>query len=118
VLAPPAAGLVELAPEELLWPELAPGAALSFMQRSFSSPVRFAHFVSLAPAAAEPPVWAPVLLEPDALELGLSDCAEVLGAFGAPALPGDVWAKEALDSASSAAAVALTRTFRFIWLLL
>ena len=36
----------------------------------------------------------------------------------APVVPDEVWAKEALDSARSAAAVALASTFRFIWMLL
>ena len=70
----------------------------------------------LAPEAAEPldeldGVWALVLL------LGLLDCAEVEPldcAAGLQALPDELWAKEALDSASRAAAVALARIFRFI----
>ena len=83
------------APAELLWP------------------------LELAPEAAEPldevdgvdGVCALVLL------LGLLDCAEVEPldcAAGLLALPDEVWAKEALDSASRAAAVALVRIFRFI----
>jgi hypothetical protein len=81
-LEPLAAGV-----EVLLWPEVAPELeplAASFMHFSFSAPIRCAHFVSLAPAAALP--LAPVLVEvldwplvaplPDVLELGLS--AEVL----------------------------------------
>ena len=72
----------------------------------------------LAPEAAEPleevdGVCALVLL------LGLLDCAEVEPLGGVPALlPDEVWAMEALDSARSAAAVALTRIFRFICMLL
>ena len=66
--------------------------------------------VPLAPEAAEPlVVWLLVLLEGMLLS-GLLDCA--------PVLPDEVWANEALDSARSAAAVALARTFRFIWMLL
>ncbi len=88
------------APAELLWP------------------------LELAPEAAEPldeldGVWALVLL------LGLLDCADVEPldcpevepldcAAGLAALPDELWAKEALDSASRAAAVALARIFRFI----
>jgi hypothetical protein len=92
----------------------------------------------LAPEAAEPldelegvwalvlpldelGVWALVLPLPDMLLLGLLDCADVDPADCAPVLPElleDVCANEALDSARSAAAVALTRTFRFIWMLL
>lgn len=58
-----AAGLVVL-PEVLLWPEALPEVAplaASFMHCSFSAPIRCAHFVSLAPAAALP--LAPVVLE-------------------------------------------------------
>jgi hypothetical protein len=237
VLEPLLAGAVVL-PDVLLWPEvllpeLAPLAA-SCMHFSFSAPMRCAHFVSLAPAAALP--LAPVLVEvldwplvlplvedegvvcelvlpealeldgvvvcelvlplvedegvvcelvlpealelegvvvcelvlppaeddgvvcelvlPEALELeGVVVCELVLPLTAprsrrqrsfsagiilsqlllamppaaalpdaplvcAPVLPDEVWAKEALDSARSAAAVALARTFKFIWLLL
>jgi hypothetical protein len=191
VLEPLLAGAVVL-PDVVLWPEvllpeLAPLAA-SCMHFSFSAPMRCAHFVSLAPAAALP--LAPVLVEvldwplvlllveddgvvcelvlPEALELeGVVVCELVLPlaeddgvvcelvlplaaprsrrqrSFSAgimlsqlllamppaaalpdaplvcaPVLPDEVWAKEALDSARSAAAVALARTFKFIWMLL
>ena len=205
VLEPVLAGAVVL-PDVLLWPEvllpeLAPLAA-SCMHFSFSAPMRCAHFVSLAPAAALP--LAPVLVEvldwplvlplvedegvvcevvlPEALELegvvvwelvlplAVGDgvvCELVLPlaeddgvvwelvlpltaprsrrqrSFSAgimlsqlllamppaaalpdaplvcaPVLPDEVWAKDALDSARSAAAVAQARTFTFIWMLL
>ena len=205
MLEPLLAGAAVL-PEVLLWPEVllpevAPLAA-SCMHFSFSAPMRCAHFVSLAPAAALP--LAPVLVEaldwplvlllvedegvvcelvlPEALELeGVVVCELVLPlveddgvvcelvlplvegdgvvcelvlplaaprsrrqrSFSAgimlsqlllamppaaalpdvplvcaPVLPDEVWAKEALDSARSAAAVALARTFKFIWMLL
>jgi hypothetical protein len=230
LLAPLPAGLVVLLLEEPLWPEVAPLAA-SFMHCSFSVPVRCAHLVSLAPAAAlplasfevleslevlplapvevldsflssllvlapapaEPLVVVEVLLSllvlpealdeglsllvlPDALDSGLSllvlapaaaePLVEVEGVLSAlvevegvlcelvlplaaprsrrqrsfsaaimlsqlllamppaavpagplvcaPVVPDVLWAKEALDSARSAAAVALARTFRFI----
>jgi hypothetical protein len=217
VLEPLLAGAVVL-PDVLLWPEVllpevAPLAA-SCMHFSFSAPMRCAHFVSLAPAAALP--LAPVLVEvldwplvlplvedegvvcelvlPEALELegvvvwelvlplAVGDgvvCELVLPlaeddgvvwelvlplvdgvvwelvlplaaprsrrqrSFSAaimlsqlllamppaaalpdaplvcaPVLPDEVWAKDALDSARSAAAVAQARTFKFIWMLL
>lgn len=203
VLEPLLAGAVVL-PDVLLWPEVllpevAPLAA-SCMHFSFSAPMRCAHFVSLAPAAALPlasvlvevldwPLVLPLvedegvvceLVLPEALELeGVVVCELVLplaeddGAVWelvlpladgvvwelvlplaaprsrrqrsfsagimlsqlllamppaaalpdaplvcAPVLPDGVWAKETLDSARSAAAVALARTFKFIWMLL
>jgi hypothetical protein len=210
-LEPLLAGAVVL-PEVLLWPEVLPEVAplaASFMHFSFSVPIRCAHLVSLAPAAALPlapvlvevldwplvlplaedeegavvcelvlllpPAAAEPLVEVDgvcALVLPLADgvvvlCALVLPlaeddgvlcelvlplaaprsrrqrSFSAaimlsqllaamppaaalpdappacaPVLPDEVWANEALDSARSAAAVALARTFRFIWMLL
>jgi hypothetical protein len=79
---------------ELVLPLAAPR---SRRQRSFSAGIMFSQLLlAMPPAAAlpdEPPVCAPVL-------------------------PDEVWANEALDSARSAAAVALARTFRFIWMLL
>ena len=63
--------------EDPLWPEVAPLAA-SFMHCSFSVPLRCAHLVSLAPAAALPlasfeVLDSPVVLPlPEVLELGLS----------------------------------------------
>ena len=63
VLEPLLAGAVVL-PDVLLWPEVLPEVAplaASFMHFSFSAPIRCAHLVSLAPAAALP--LAPVLVE-------------------------------------------------------
>src|SRR5687768_4590008 len=76
---------------------LAPAEPRSRMQRSFSAPSMLSQLLPAMPAAALPD--APLV------------CAPVL-------LPDEVWANEALDSARSAAAVALARTFRFIWMLL
>ena len=61
--------------EEPLWPEVAPLAA-SFMHCSFSVPVRCAHLVSLAPAAALPLASFEVLESLEVLPL-----PEVLDSF-------------------------------------
>ena len=63
VLWPLLAGAVVL-PDVLLWPEVLPEVAplaASFMHCSFSVPIRCAHLVSLAPAAALP--LAPLVVE-------------------------------------------------------
>ena len=73
-----------------------------------------------APAAAEPLVvldWLVVLPLEDVLDSGLLDCAEVLGGVAEP-LELELCAKEAPDSASSAEAVAPTRTFSIMCVLL
>jgi hypothetical protein len=79
---------------ELVLPLAAPR---SRRQRSFSAAIMLSQLLAAMPPAAALPDAPPV-------------CA--------PALPDEVWANEALDSARSAAAVALARTFRFIWMLL
>lgn len=71
-----------------------------------------------APAAAEPLVvldWLVVVPLEDVLDSGLLDCAEVLGEVAEPL---ELCAKEAPDSASSAEAVAPTRTFSIMCVLL
>jgi hypothetical protein len=72
-------------------------APRSRRQRSFSAGIMLSQLLLAMPPAAALPDAPPV-------------CAAVL--------PDDVWAIEALDSARSAAAVALAKTFRFIWMLL
>jgi hypothetical protein len=79
---------------ELVLPLAAPR---SRRQRSFSAGIMLSQLLLAMPLAAALPD-APLV------------CA--------PVLPDEVWAKEALDSARSAAAVALARTFKFIWMLL
>ena len=79
---------------ELVLPLAAPR---SRRQRSFSAGIMLSQLLLAMPPAAALPDAPPV-------------CALVL--------PDEVWANEALDSARSAAAVALARTFRFIWMLL
>ena len=82
VLEPLLAGAVVL-PEVLLCPEVLPEVAplaASFMHCSFSAPIRCAHFVSLAPAAALP--LAPVLVEVPDWPLVLP----LVAAFGSPPL--------------------------------
>jgi len=79
---------------ELVLPLAAPR---SRRQRSFSAAIMLSQLLLAMPPAAALPDAPPV-------------CA--------PVLPDEVWANEALDSARSAAAVALARTFRFIWMLL
>ena len=76
-----------------------------------------------APADAEPPVvldWPLVLPLDDAPELDLSDCAEVLGVAAEPldCEPLELCAYAAPDRASSAEAVALTRIFNVMCVLL
>ena len=75
---------------------LSPAEPRSRMQRSFSAPSMLSQLLLAMPAAALPDL--PLV------------CALVL--------PDEVWANEALESARSAAAVALARTFTFIWMLL
>ena len=76
-----------------------------------------------APAAAEPLVvldWLVVVPLDDAPELDLSDCAEVLGVAAEPldCVPLELCAYAAPDRASSAEAVALTRIFNVMCVLL
>jgi hypothetical protein len=80
---------------ELVLPLAAPR---SRRQRSFSAAIMLSQLLAAMPPAAALPDDAPLV------------CA--------PVLPDEVWANEALDSARSAAAVALARSFRFIWMLL